>query len=267
MKIYFSELVLLLVPFGGVGAQSFSSSLFDPPSGIALVEVRGLNSAGQILGQYQDLSSSSLRSLLRSAEGTYTSIAVPEALQTNGTGLNNLGQIIDETGTHSFTRAPDGKYTTFDIPPHGTPANRPPVPVAINDRGEIAGTAYVDGSTTWGFLLSADRTSYTTVQVPGATFTQVVAINISGMVFGTCRFGGSFGLKHGFVRQADGSYLLIDAPGAVQETSLSGANNRGQVVVNGMVLNADGSSGALDAGLTVTGAVIDDTGRCSSSKL
>jgi hypothetical protein len=236
---------------------------------MALVQVRGMNSAGQILGYYQDLSSSSVRSLLRSADGTYTSIAVPQALQTNGAALNNLGQItgsyIDETGTHSFIRAPDGTYTTFDIPPRGTPVNRPPVPVAINDRGELAGGAYAEGSITWGFLLSADRTTYTTVAVPDANSTQVVAINNNGEIFGYCQFGGSCGLTHGFVRRADGRYLLIDAPGSVQETSLSGANNRGQVVVNGMVngmvLNADGSSATLDAGLTVTGAVIDDTGR------
>src|SRR6185436_1006442 len=124
---------------------------------------------------------------------SYAPISVPGASQTFGAGLNNLGQVtgyyIDELGTHSFIRAAIGTYTTFDIPPHDGPLNRPPIPAAINDRGEITGTAYAAGSAVWGFLLSADRMTYTTVQVPNANATEVVAINNNGEIFGTCQFG------------------------------------------------------------------------------
>lgn len=81
-------------------------------------------------------------------------------------------------------------------------------------------------------------------------------------------FGGSNGLKHGFLRKPDGTYALIDAPGAAGETWATALNNRGQIVVNGMVLNPDGSTAALDPTLNAAATAIDDNGRlvgCTNS--
>src|SRR5262249_37725856 len=108
---------------------------------------------------------------------------------------------------------------------------------------------------------SADRKTYTAVRVPGAVWTSVGGINNNGDVVGTCRFGSSYGLKHGFLRKADGTFTVIDALGAVLETTVAAINNRGQMIANGMALNADGSSAGPDPTLGGAAAAIDDNGR------
>ena len=88
------EILLLFLALGEAAAQSFTVSMLSPPAGMVLVQVCGINSAGQILGLYQEAASSSFHSMLRSADGgTYALIAVPGASQTFGAGLNNLGQV------------------------------------------------------------------------------------------------------------------------------------------------------------------------------
>jgi uncharacterized protein (TIGR03437 family) len=263
--------LLIVLASGAARAQSYTVFSFDAPAGMTLVRVEGINASGQILGVYQD-SAQTFHFLLRSANGaTFTEISVPGASQINATGLNNNGQTtgyyMDATGAHSFIRGADGSITTFDIPPEGGIATQPPLPTAINDKGDLAGTAFSESSVAWGFMLSADRKTYTSIQFPGATTTQVSGIDNSGEVVGRFRFGGSFGLWHGFLRKADGTYRIIDAPGAVLETSVTGINNRGQMVANGMALNPDGTSAGPDPAVG-TATAIDDNGRlvgCSTT--
>jgi uncharacterized protein (TIGR03437 family) len=263
--------LLLALACGAARAQSYTVFSFNAPAGMTLVRLQAINNSGQILGVYQD-SSQAFHFLLRSADGaTFTEISVPGASQINATGLNNNGQTTgyytDASGTHSFIRAADGSLTTFDIPPQGGVATQPPLPTAINDKGDLAGTAFSESSVEWGFMLSADRKTYTQVQFPGASTTQVSGIDNNGEVVGRFRFGGSFGLWHGFLRKPDGTYRIIDAPGTILETSVTGINNRGQLVANGMALNSDGSSAGPDPAAG-TAAAIDDNGRlvgCSTT--
>lgn len=256
--------LLALLVGHSVGAQTYAAFTFEPPAGMTLLQVDAIDNAGEVLGTYRD-SSQAIRSLLRSANGaTFAAIQMPGAIETRAVDVNNLGQIVGyytgAAGTRSFLRAADGTFTPFDVPAEGL-SLRPPVPSAMNDRGDVIGTAYANGSARWGFLLSADRKTFTIVQVPGANLTDVRGIDNQGEIVGTCQFGGSFGLKHGFRRKADGSYVLIDAPGAVLETTVAAMNNRGQIVANGGVLNTDGGSAALDPLVGGTPAAIDDSGR------
>jgi uncharacterized protein (TIGR03437 family) len=182
--------------------------------------------------------------------------------------LNNPGQVTggydDAMGTHSFIRNADGTYSKFDIPPEPHSPG-PPVPSAINDNGQLAGTAFSGALVMTGFLLSADHMTYTTVQGTSgnvnANLTQVVGVDNNGNVFGTVQFGGSFGLHHGFVRKPDGTFTLIDAPGLLGGTNMAAGNNRGQFVAGNLVLSPDGSTAGLDPTLGGTPMAIDDNGR------
>jgi uncharacterized protein (TIGR03437 family) len=132
------------------------------------------------------------------------------------------------------------------------------VPSAINDNGNIAGTAFSEGGVQFGFFWSADRTTYFTVQVPGASATQVLGVNNDGEVVGTVQFGGSFGLHHGFLRRTDGSYMLIDAPGTAFETRVRAINNHGDLLANNMLLKPDSSTAALDTALAGPATAFND---------
>jgi probable HAF family extracellular repeat protein len=77
---------------------------------------------------------------------------------------------------------------------------------------------------THGFLDTGG--SFTTIDVPGAVFTNAYGINDSGQIVG--RFGDATGNFHGFL-DTDGSFTTIDVPGAMM-TNAYGINDSGQIV-------------------------------------
>jgi len=77
--------------------------------------------------------------------------------------------------------------------------------------------------------------SYTNIDLPGVAATFVVSITNSGRMVGSYQdFAGNF---HGYVQEADGSFVTIDVPGA-PNTFGEGLNERGDVV--GGFTGADG---------------------------
>jgi probable HAF family extracellular repeat protein len=77
--------------------------------------------------------------------------------------------------------------------------------------------------------------SYTNIDLPGVAATFVVSITNSGRMVGSYQdFAGNF---HGYVQDADGSFVTIDVPGA-PNTFGEGLNERGDVV--GGFTGADG---------------------------
>jgi probable HAF family extracellular repeat protein len=64
----------------------------------------------------------------------------------------------------------------------------------INNAGQIVG-AYIGSSTINGFLL--DQGNYTTLDVPGASYTSAQGINASGQIVGYYWDAG--GTSHGFL--------------------------------------------------------------------
>ena len=85
------------------------------------------------------------------AQYVYTTIDVPGATDTFGSGVNDVGQIVgcyrDAGGTyHGFLLDVDGSYTTLDVPgPSATYA------IGINASGQIVGF-YLVGGVSHGFL-------------------------------------------------------------------------------------------------------------------
>jgi uncharacterized membrane protein len=85
---------------------------------------------------------------------------------------------------------------------------------------------YLDGNgSPHGYLL--DRGVCTSIEVPGASGTQVNAINDRGQIVGIWEGPGA--KIHGFLLE-NGKFTTIDAPGAAPSTATTGINDRGQIV-------------------------------------
>jgi len=104
-----------------------------------------------------------------------------------------------------------GTFTSFDAP-SGVILNSIYLldgpPPSINPSGAIAGTysVSVPSFTEHGFLRERNGT-LTTIDVPGSTFTEVLAINPAGTLI------GDFGNFQGFLRTPDGTFITTDFPG------------------------------------------------------
>jgi probable HAF family extracellular repeat protein len=83
---------------------------------------------------------------------------------------------------------------------------------------------YVVDQQSHGFLLSGG--TYTTLDVPGVTFTAATGINDAGQIVGS--YIAADGNFHGFLL-SEGIYTLVDVPGATS-TFIYGINNAGQIV-------------------------------------
>ena len=86
----------------------------------------------------------------------------------------------------------------------------------------------VGGSGGHGFLLSADGSTYTIFDVPGAVGTSPWGINTDGQIVGS--YADSSFVAHGFLLSADGSsYTNIDDPDGVITLAYR-INDAGQIV-------------------------------------
>ena len=77
-----------------------------------------------------------------------------------------------------------------------------------------------------GFLRTATG-AFTTIDVPGATSTDLSGINDTGQIVGY--FTGANGKQLGFLRTTTGALITIDVPGALG-TFARGINDAGQIV-------------------------------------
>jgi uncharacterized membrane protein len=240
---------------------------FDPP-GSTNTGPSAITAAGVIIGSYIDASGLT-HGFLRTVGGTYTVIDVPGASLTMPTAINPGGVITGwycnvvsngfcSSTSSGFVRARDGTLTTFNLPGGGfvfplyNPFGPPP---SINPAGEIAGT-YFDPNFAGehGFLRTPDGT-LSTIDAPGAFFTEVLAINPAGVIVGDlCDAATCF---RGFVRAPDGTFTQIGPPGANVETiPIGGINPSGAVtgtyydgvnlLIHGYLLTPDGTFTVFD---------------------
>src|SRR6266540_2701731 len=139
----------------------------------------------------------------------FTTIDVPGASFTEAFGINPEGNVVglysNATGTHGFLlrrreRDDDGDndaLTTIDVP--GASFTEA---FGINPEGNIVGV-YSNATGTHGFLLrrrerddDGDNDAFTTIDVPGASFTEAFGINPEGNVVGLYRNATG---THGFL--------------------------------------------------------------------
>lgn len=112
----------------------------------------GINDLGQVAGSYNTSRSTGVGYLYDSTTGGVTTLPAPASATpptvtnqsfTNITGLNNSGQVI------GWQYAPDQTYSTGFLYSGGQYSPLPGLPMAINDRGQVAGQAdFVNGEMT-----------------------------------------------------------------------------------------------------------------------
>jgi len=222
-------------------ADGAGFTTFDPP-GSTFTVPSAITPDGEIAGYFTDASGLT-HGFLRGRHGRITTFDPPGSTLTQATSINPDGEIAgaycDTAGCareHGFLRRRDGTFTTFDAP--GVSSNILPglynpggPPPSVTPAGAIAGTYSVPGQTEHGFL-RARNGALTTIDVPGATFTEVLAINPGGAIIGdfctpltTCFTG--------FLRTPDGTLTTISIPGSCGGGSIPFAINPEGTVVGG----------------------------------
>ncbi len=156
-----------------------------------------------------------------------------------------VGNFADNSANlvqHSYIRAPDGSFTTFEAPGAGKGPGQgtgcPGCNLGFNQWGVIAGS-YLDASNVFhGFLRNPDG-KFVTFEAPGADTTPnsyngtgcfsdcPVGLNDSGEITGS--YWDSNSIQHGFLRNPDGTFVTIDPLGSVG-TQPEAINDAGAVV-------------------------------------
>ena len=195
------------VNHGFVRAPDGTITVFDVP-GAGTGEGQGTSTAmistitldGSVTGTYSD-DSGLYHGWLRKGDGTITTFDAPGAGTDGSQGQGTVPNVINELGEiggayvdaanvqHPFLRAPDGSFTTFDVPG----ASRSVVK-ALNAYGVAAGTWW--DPVAHGFVRATDGT-ITAFDPTGSEWTVVNAINDHGAITGS--FENESG-AHGFVR-------------------------------------------------------------------
>ncbi len=174
--------------------------------GATFTQATGINPRGDIVGRY--VTGGETHGFLRDRDGDFTSIDVPDATFTWAFGINPGGDIAGEycsadDQAHGFLLS-GGEFTSIDVPGAiGAPGCRdapPPqhrgtVGCGINPRGDIVGRYNSADGMNHGFLLSGGE--FTSIDIPGATFTTAIGINPRGDIVG--RYDDADGVTHGYL--------------------------------------------------------------------
>jgi hypothetical protein len=259
-----------VLPAGGTAAT------FDAPGAGTRTNqgtyTSSMDTAGNVTGYFVNGYRPNIyHGYVRAAGGTITPFDYPASgiLATKPIGINATAGI---TGSwednnqvyHGFVRSTSGAISSFDAPGAGTAANpgiggTGTTGVAINTAGTIAGR-YVDANgLSHGLVRSANGTTITPFDAPGASTgtcpasthsncgTFPIAIDTVGNIAGT--FFDSNGVIHGFYRSAGGAITSFDAPGAAT-APVSGST--------ALVLGTSGLS--IDDSGNIAGTYVDAEG-------
>lgn len=156
------------------------TTLRDPTTSSPLNQIaNGINSSGSIVGSYKPAGTED-GYILSPDLLTLTPLAVPGATATAARGINDAGTVVgfyDSAGSqHGFIYSA-GTFTTLDDPLGiGTALE------GINNAGEISGTYTAAGGVLNGFVYDPTTLAFTTIDVPGSTYTQAFQINNLGQV-------------------------------------------------------------------------------------
>jgi hypothetical protein len=235
---------------------------FAAPDGSTDIYVHALNDRGTILGSYvgKDLRT---HGFLRKRNGGLTAIDVPGARETLAYAINSRGTVAGTADGSGFVMTARGAVSTFR--PQGAVTT---VACGLNDAGEVGGVYFDSNEVAHGFKRSPNG-DITVFDAPGSAKTFASSISGSGDIggyfvdgshvmhgyvrhndgsfaaadlpnaqeisVGNLREGnaaGSFreaGNRHGFIREASGTMIRIDFPGA-RYSMLSQLGPRGSAV-------------------------------------
>jgi hypothetical protein len=189
---------------------------------------QSLNDSGTVAGGYVDAFGA--HGYLRATNGTFTTldpagdpsevrIVIPN--QINASGIT-AGTYIDTSGVyHGFLLDSGGTITILDAPGAGTGSGMGTEIEDMNGSGTMVGginVGVVNGvGTTHSVIRSANGT-YTIFDPPQANGVSSFAygINDSGAIVGTYRNASL--VRHGYVREPDGTFVTLDDPNAAALT-------------------------------------------------
>jgi uncharacterized repeat protein (TIGR03803 family) len=283
---------------GFVRAANGTTATFDAPdagtgSTQGTIPV-SIDMAGDIAGVYLDSNQVS-HGFVHATNGTITEFDVPGAGTQGHSGtfalsINMAGEVAglyQDTSDvrHGFVRAANGTITTFDVSAAGTGWKQGTIPVSINTAGDIAGMYFDANSVSHGFVRAANGT-ISTFDAPGAgtgpgcigvcfAGTVPTSIDMAGDITGI--YTDKVGLRHGFLRAANGTATSFDAPGVGTDGNgetipvsintaqvITGFYRDAGAVFHGFVRAANGTITSLDApGAGIFGTIatsINDSG-------
>jgi uncharacterized membrane protein len=211
-----------IVPSGG-----YDFTTIDDPNGTRGGVALGINSRGDIVGQYADANFVGHGFLL--SHGEYTTLDDPNGVNgTSPAAINASGQIVGTYVEANFVGhlflLSGGQYTTLPDPNNGYRLTQPQ---GINNSGQIVGY-YIDANFVGhGFLLSGGQ--YTTLDDPNALppvrprFTIAQGISDSGKIVGYY-FDGNF--VHGFLATPSQHGSAASAPSPAVHPGNAGVMER-----------------------------------------
>lgn len=249
LAVCFTSFAFLLGLHTAVQADPLAVITFP---GAVKTELRAINNAGQIVGNYVDSNGRFHGFQFDRITNTFTTIDVAGAANTLVFGINNNGQMVGTFGdslsgvSRGFLlNGIESTPIPFDVP--GALATQA---FAINDLGQIVGGfASSSGDRLSGFLLNAIGGNFTVLDIPGAVnFTTATGINNAGQItggFGELDLGSGGDVilsSHGFVlNTVNGPHITIDvetSPGVFAAVTVPlGINNLGDI--SGFYLTAD----------------------------
>jgi hypothetical protein len=209
--------------FKRTGRDSCPVGIFLTQIGASNVTANGINSAGQVVGNYIDAYGS--HGYVELNQELYKTIDFPGANATVATAINDSGVTVGYYVTgmtfHGFTAVP-GTLTTLDYP--GSTFTKI---FGINNAGQISGT-YSGGDCSDGYCgFVYLRGAFTKITAPGASLTFVYGISNAGVVVGQYYTQSEI---HGFT-ETDGVFTDIDVPDACFGTTIvMDANSSGTLV-------------------------------------
>jgi N-acetylneuraminic acid mutarotase len=267
-----------VVTHGFVRTAGGTFTSFDAP-GAGTAANRGtvafsINDAGEIVGFFStgsSTTSSTYHGFLRAVNGTITNIDAPDAGSgedpdtgqkwgTQAFAINAAGEIagsyVDTSSDrHGFLRLANGTFDEFEAPGASTTGKKGCFngtdPGGIDAVGDVVGSYRDANGLCHGFIRAANDT-YTSFEPPAAAAggglflgTEPFSIDPAGEhVAGL--YSDASGVYHGFVRAADGTYTIVDAPAAgaagssmFPGTGAVGVNESGEVA--GTYMDANGT--------------------------
>lgn len=219
---------------------------FDVPGSTSTVPM-SINSAGQIVGIYQD-ANRILHGFLRAPDGTITTLDPPPNkgthtydLRINGAGTI-AGDYLDPAGNQrAFVRYANGAFTTIQFP--SQIGDYSATTTAINSTGSVTGFVEVlNPFSVQGFVWNKGGTAIV-FPFPGSNITESTAISSAGMTAGN--YTAADTPTHGFLRTRREPSLRLTRM-AVRLLSLRRLAPRGPSLAN------TSTAGVSRMGLSVT---------------
>jgi len=187
--------------------------VLPPALGSSGTSASGINSAGEIVGNWE--SSSGVNQGYTYSGGTFTDTSISNsATFTELYGINDNGLISGYTYSGGVRSGFVYNGTTFMAINY--PGAAQTIVQGINNSGEVVGT-YIIGGVGQGFMYSTATGTFTSIVYPGSSSTQVFGINNNGVIVGdyTCSSGECPFSDPAFFATptSDGySFTTIDAP-------------------------------------------------------